>query len=114
MRIASFYVPGRGGLQVTQKVKTSGDVASRIKPCMKLIRANMPQAACINNSTPCCFAYPIFKYRFATFFRGEQGLLPYLEVKTVSTIIFLEFQSTVQGLSVIPSPCFKGRLRFRA
>ena len=57
-----------------------------------------------------CFAYTIFKYRFATFFRGEQGLLPYLEVKTVSTVMFLEFQSTTQGLLVIPSPYFKGRL----
>ena len=56
------------------------------------------------------FAYPIFKYRFATFFRGEQGLLPYLEVKTVSTVMFLEFQSTTQGLLVIPSPYFEGRL----
>ena len=67
---------------------------------------------CINNSAPCwvVFAYPIFKYRFATFFRGEQGLLPYLEVKTVSTVMFLEFQSTTQGLLVIPSPYFKGRL----
>ena len=34
-----------GGLQVTQKVQTSGDVAGRIKPCMKLIRANMLQAS---------------------------------------------------------------------
>ena len=89
-----------GGLQVTQKVQTSGDVAGRIKPCMKLIRANMPQASVYKQlgSMLSCFAYPIFKYRFATFFRGEQGLLPYLEVKTVSTVMFLEFQSTTQEL----------------
>ena len=101
-----------GGLQVTQKVQTSGDVAGRIKPCMKLIRANMPQASVYKQlgSMLSCFAYPIFKYRFATFFRGEQGLLPYLEVKTVSTVMFLEFQSTTQGLLVIPSPYFEGRL----
>lgn len=93
-------------------MQTSGDVANRIELSMKLIRANVPQASVHKQfgSMLSSFAYPIFKYRFATFFRGEQGLLPYLEVKTVSTFIFLEFQSTIQGLLVIPNPCLKGRL----
>ena len=106
-----MYVPGRGFTSNTKGANV-GDVAGRIKPCLKLIRANMPQASVYKQLSPMlsCFADPIFKYRFATFFRGEQGLLPYLEVKTVSTVMFLEFQSTTQGLLVIPSPYFEGRL----
>lgn len=67
-----------GGLQVTQKVQTSGGVAGRIKPCMKLIRANMPQASLYKQlgSMLSCFAYPVFKYRFATFFRVNKAFFP--------------------------------------